>query len=111
MNAPIKHQIIEQEGTPLFVVVPYDEYLDLIGRDDDDVTIPLEVSNIASLENKSLIRAWREHLGMTQEQVAAKAGVSRQAYTQMEAKDAKPRRATLHKIAEAMGVTVEQLEE
>jgi len=73
MNAPIKHQIIEQGGTPLFVVIPYDEYLDLIGRDDDDVTIPLEVSNIASLENKSLIRAWREHLGMTQEQVAANA--------------------------------------
>ena len=95
----------------MFVLVPYEEYLQLAGETDDKVTIPLEVSKIATLEGKSLIRAWREYLDLTQEQVAAKAGVSRAAYSQMEAKDARPRRATLGKIAHALDIRVEQLEE
>lgn len=74
-------------------------------------SIPLGVSRIATLEDKSLIRAWREHLGLTQEEVASRMGVTRAAYTQMEAADAKPRRATLVKIATALGVIVEQLTE
>lgn len=111
MNTLTKHQIIEHGGQPLFVVVPYEEYLLLTDQADEDVTIPLEVSKIARLEDKSLIRAWREHLGLTQEQVAAKVGVSRQAYTQMEAKGARPRRITLLKIAAALDVQPEQLTE
>lgn len=111
MNTPTKHQIIEHGGQPMFVIVPYEEYLELTGQDDDNVTIPLEVSKIALLEDKSLIRAWREHKGMTQEQVAGLVGVSRAAYGQMEARDAKPRRATLNKIAAALGVQVDQLTE
>lgn len=95
----------------MFVIVPYAEYLELTGRPDEEVTIPLEVSKIATLEDKSLIRAWREHLGLTQEDVAGKMNVSRAAYAQMEAKDANPRRATLAKIAAALGVMVDQLAE
>jgi DNA-binding XRE family transcriptional regulator len=113
MNTHTKHQIIEHGGKPLFVIVPYEEYVELTGEehDDDDVLIPLEVSKIANLEDKSLVRAWREHLGLTQEEVATRAGISRPAYAQMEAKGAKTRRATLAKIAKAMGVEVDQLTE
>jgi len=109
MNIHTDHQIIEHGGHPVFVLVPYEEYLELTGEAADEVTIPLEVSKIATLEDKSLIRAWREYLDLTQEQVAARAGVSRAAYSQMEARDARPRRATLGKIAQALGVRVEQL--
>lgn len=109
MSEPTRHQIIEHGGKPLFVVVPYAEYLELTGRADEEVTIPLEVSRIALLEDKSLIRAWREHLNLTQEEVASRIGVSRQSYTQMEARDARPRRATLGRIAKALGVQVDQL--
>lgn len=110
MSTPIKHQIIEHGGKPVLVLVPYAEYLELTGGD-DSVTIPLEVSEIATMEDKSLIRAWREHLGLTQEQVAERIGVSRPAFAQMEAKGASPRRATLAKIAAALGVQVAQLSE
>ena len=105
------HQIIEREGTPLFVVVPYDDYVEMTGEEDigDEATIPLEVSKIANLEDKSLIRAWREHLGLTQEEVAARMGVTRAAFAQMESLDANPRRTTLERIAQALGVTWEQL--
>lgn len=109
MSAPTKHQIIEHGGEPLYVLVPYAEYMELTGEMDGEVTIPLEVSKIATLEDKSLVRAWREHLGLTQEDVAGRMGVTRAAYAQMEAANANPRRATLAKIANALGVRVEQL--
>ena len=98
----------------MFVIVPYDEYLDLThegDEDDDHVTLPAEVVEIALVEQKSLIRAWREHLGLTQEELAARMGISRPAFAQMEAKGAKPRRVTLHKIAKALGLEVGQLTE
>ena len=55
------------------------------------------------------MRAWREHLGLTQAEVAARANMTQGAYAQME-NSAKPRRASLKKIAKAMGLTVEQLD-
>ncbi|QLA20477.1 helix-turn-helix domain-containing protein [Desulfolutivibrio sulfoxidireducens] len=112
MNVPTSPQIIEHEGQPLFVVLPYAQYLALTREAvDDDVAIPWEVSKLARREKKSLMRAWREYLGLTQEAVAARAGISRGAYAQMEAKGAKPRRVTLLKIATALGVRPEQLTE
>jgi transcriptional regulator with XRE-family HTH domain len=57
------------------------------------------------------MRAWREYPGLAQEAVAARAGISRGAYAQMEATGAKPRRATLLKIAGALEVRPEQLTE
>lgn len=107
------HQIIARDGIPLFVVVPYDEYVEMAGQDDgvsnEEVTIPLEVSKISNLEDKTLIRAWREHLGLTQEEVATRMGVTRAAFAQMESPEANPRRTTLERIAQALGVTWEQL--
>lgn len=111
MSTPTKHQMIEHGGQPLFVIVPYEEYQELTGQKEKRGNIPVEVAEIALLEEKSLIRAWREHLGMTQERMAAKIGVTRPSFAQMEAFGAKPRRATLAKIAAALGVTVEQLED
>ena len=111
MNGPTKHQIITSpDGTPLFAVVPREEYREVFeGRPDDEVTIPHEVIVIEDETGCGLIRAWRDHLGLTQDEVARRMGVSRQAYLQMEARRARPRVATLKKIAAAMGVEWEQL--
>ena len=75
----------------------------------EEVFLPLEVSKIANLEDKSLVRAWREHLALTQAQVAARMEVSRAAYAQMESKTTRLRVATLKKIAAALGVEWEQV--
>lgn len=74
-----------------------------------DISIPREVSELASNGRKSLARAWREHLGLTKEQVAKRMGISPAALEQIEARSAKPRKATLAKVAMALGVKVEQL--
>ncbi|WP_243367322.1 helix-turn-helix domain-containing protein [Fundidesulfovibrio soli] len=75
----------------------------------DTTNIPQEVAELAGSGRKSLSRAWREHLGLTKEQVAARMGISKAALEQIEARTAKPRRATLAKVAAALGVDVEQL--
>lgn len=112
MNAPIKHQIIEDGGHPLFVLVPYKEYLALIDEDSsEDVTIPLAVSKAANMEGKSLIRAWREYKGLSQAEVAKRLEVSRPAYAQMEEKGANLRPTTVHRLAAALEVPWEQLRE
>jgi DNA-binding XRE family transcriptional regulator len=108
MSTPIKHQIIEQDGRPLFVVVPYDDYLELTGE--ATATIPHEVVRRTILEGISLMRAWREHKGLTQATVAEAMGVSQAAYAAMERPDARPRHVTLQKVARAMGLVAEQLQ-
>ena len=55
------------------------------------------------------IRAWREHLNLTQEEVAKRLGISQPAFAQQESV-AKPRRATRARIAGAFGIHADQLE-
>ena len=71
--------------------------------------IPHEVVS-AMLENDwSLLRAWREYLGMTQKQVADHAGITQAALSQMEAGEQRLRKATREKLAAAMGLIPGQL--
>ena len=112
MIVPIRHQIIEKDGSPAFAVVPYEEYLELIGaKRDEDVTLPHEVVKKTALEGKSLIKAWREHLGLTQAEVARRMEVSQSAFAQMEKPGAALRLTTIKKVAGALGVEWEQIRE
>jgi ribosome-binding protein aMBF1 (putative translation factor) len=108
----VEHQIIRQSGKPAFAVVPYDQFLKLLARADagtEEATIPHEVVKAHIEGGVSLVRAWREHLGLTQEELAGRAGMSQPAVAKLEASTARPRRATLQKLAEALGLKVEQL--
>lgn len=73
------------------------------------VTIPHEVVELVHLQGLSMIRAWREHLGLSQREVAGRMGVSQPAFAKMEAPGVTPRLPTLKKIAAALGVEWEQL--
>lgn len=112
MTAPTEIQTILQNGKPAFVVIPYEEYLrpvpDATKRIPDDGTVPHEVMRYVLRENYSLPRAWREYLGFTQADVAARMHITQSALAQMETSN-RPRRATLEKLATALGVSVEQL--
>jgi hypothetical protein len=58
MGAPIKHQIIEKDGKPLFVLVSYEQYIKTTQRleRDDETTIPRKVVELSVLGNKSPMR-------------------------------------------------------
>ncbi|MCP4116926.1 MAG: helix-turn-helix transcriptional regulator [Desulfobacteraceae bacterium] len=108
MKAHTDVQIIKQNGIPAFAVIPYDEYLKLVPPKDED-TIPHEVVELVIKKGFNLLKAWRSYLGMTQKQVAKKAGITQAALSQMEKTDNELRTATLEKLATAMDITVEQL--
>ncbi len=62
----------------------------------------------AEVDGASAIKAWREYLHLTQAEMAARLGVTQAAFAQMESA-ARPRKATLQKVADAMGLTLEQV--
>lgn len=61
-------------------------------------------------EGFSPIKAWREHLGVTREELGRRLAVSPAAVTQLEARSARPRAATLKKVAAVLGIDWELLQ-
>ncbi|WP_347333647.1 helix-turn-helix domain-containing protein, partial [Ralstonia pseudosolanacearum] len=87
MNAPTgtNVQLIHgPDGAPAFVVIPYAEYI--AGRMQDRSLIPHAVIE-RTVEGATPVRAWREHLGLTQAEVAGRLGISQPAYAQQESSD------------------------
>lgn len=108
MNAHTEFQIIlGKDGKPAFVVVPFEEF-EKMKSVQNASTVPNNVVNLSFDKNLTPMAAWREHLGSTQVQVASRMNITQAAYAQME-RVKKPRKATLQKVADALGLTVEQL--
>ena len=103
-----KHQIIELEGQPVFALLPYNDYIAMLEQNDEGITIPHEVVGLSL--KYSFVRAWREYLGLTQQEMASRMKISQPAYSKLEDKNATPRFATLKRIADAMGLDVRQLD-
>jgi DNA-binding XRE family transcriptional regulator len=107
MNAPTNIQVINgPDGKPAFVVIPYADY---VKSREEDTYIPHEVVTLMVDNDWTITRAWREHLGITQAEMAERLGVSQSAYSQQEA-NPKNRKSTREKIAEALGILPEQLD-
>jgi len=128
MNTHTSHQIVTHNGTPVAVVIPYEEYLKLTGignaEDREDILSDAEIDAVRNdphtipddvvgmmLKNKfSIIRAWREYLGLTQGDVAQAMHVSQPVYARMESGKVNPRISTLRRIAKALGIDAAQME-
>lgn len=107
MNAPTNIQVINgPDGKPAFVVIPYAEYV--ASHVEERGLIPHAVIE-RTVDGATPARAWREHLGLTQAEVAARLGISQSAYAQQEGSD-KLRKASRMKIAAALGISAEQLD-
>lgn len=105
-------QIIYQDDKPVFAVIPWDEYQDLLRNqvpDESDIWFPNDVVKANALDGDCLIKAWREHFGLTQAELAEKAGMKQSSLAQLEKAETTPRKATLAKLAKAMDISVEQL--
>jgi DNA-binding XRE family transcriptional regulator len=108
MNAPTNIQtIMGPDNKPAFVVIPYADYVAQYARAND--LIPHEVVRRALADDVPPARAWREHLGLTQAEVAERLGISQPAYAQQEA-STRNRKNTRDKIAAALGITPAQLD-
>ena len=100
-------------GKPAFAVVPFAQFEKMARQytpDESDVTFPHEVVK-ANVNGDSLIKAWREYLGLTQQKLANRLQISLPAMAKLEKPDANLRKNTLKKVAAALKLAVEQLEE
>jgi len=70
--------------------------------------IPNPVVGRRIMDEVSMLQAWREHLMLTQTEMAERMGISQAGYAQIEAAK-RPRKAKLQKAADALGITLEQL--
>ena len=120
MIEPTIIQTIYQGGVPAFVVLPFLDFArehpkeaELIQakspRIPEGPYIPHEVVSMHIDEEITYLRAWREYLGLTQAEVAGKAGITQAALSQMESGESKLRKSTRVKLAAAMGLNAEQL--
>lgn len=89
------------DGLPAFVVIPYADYTR--AQEDGEAYVPHEVISLMVDHDWTATRAWREHLGLTQQQVAERLHISQSAYAQQE-NGKKLRKATREKIAAVLGV-------
>lgn len=115
MNELTNYQIIQQSGKPAFVVIPYDEFMANFQTKEATIVenglIPHEIVERNALNGVPLIKAWREYLGMTQQELANKSDMKQSSLARLETKPISPRKNTLMKLAKAMNLSVEQLEE
>ena len=113
MSKLIEYQTIEHCGHPAYVLVPWEEWSrikPLLEAEKARASgIPQEVVEAHVLRNEPLIKAWREYLGITQEELASRLDVSQAAVAKFERPNARLRAVTLNKIASAMGLPGEQL--
>ena len=112
MKTHTNYQIINDlQGMPAYVLVPYHEFQlkfeqPHLSLDDG---VPAEVVDLSFDHNYSAARAWREYLGLTQSEVAARMGISQSAYSQHE--NAEQLTQTMRtKVAMALGIKAEQLD-
>lgn len=94
------------DGAPAFVVVPYAEFVRRFAG--GEALIPHEVVS-ATVDGATPMKAWREYLGLTQAEVAARLGISQAAYAQTEAAQ-RPRKATTVRVAAALRISIEQID-
>lgn len=89
---------------------PVRDYVDgcVAGHVADPEPIPHEVVS-ATVDGAAPSRAWREHLGLKQAEIAARMGISQAAYSQLEAKK-RLSKSSREKIGAALGITAGQLD-
>jgi ribosome-binding protein aMBF1 (putative translation factor) len=100
--------IKDASGAIQYVVVPYADFLRMSSR--VETAVPNEVVERVIMDKLTPIRAWREYLGVTQSEVAARMEISQAALAQIESPEARPRKTTLRRVAQALGIQLEQLD-
>lgn len=124
----MKAQIIKKDGKPEYAVIPYADYLRLLEALEDkaDAAIIAEFHEAyeagrefmvpekilrRELEGESSIKLWREHRGLTQQELATRAGISKPYLSQVETGKRKGAVETRSAIARALGVPLDVLVE
>ncbi len=122
----MKAQIIEKNGRPEFAVITYADYrhfLELLEDEADAHTIaefheayaagceflvPDDIMR-RELAGESSIKLWREHRGLTQQELAKRAGISKPYLSQIETGKRQGTVETLSALARSLDVPLDVL--
>ena len=122
----MKAQIIEKDGRPEFAVIPYADYRHFLELLEDEVDarvigefheaytagreflVPDEIVR-RELAGESSIKLWREHRGLTQQELATRAGISKPYLSQIETGKRQGTVETLSAIAHSLDVPLDVL--
>lgn len=120
-------QIIERDGKPEYAVVPIELYRQLLTLVEDaediraanialqelnageDEAIPAAVARRLLSGTEHPLRIWREHRGLTQEALAAQAGVGKSYLSQIEAGKKTGSARILRTLAQILRVDMDDL--
>jgi DNA-binding XRE family transcriptional regulator len=122
----MKAQIIEKNGNPEFAVIPYEDYqhfLQLLEDEADagvvaefheaytagrEFLVPDEIVR-RELAGESPVKLWREHRGLTQQELANGAGISKPYLSQIENGKRQGTLETLSALARVLQVPLDLL--
>jgi DNA-binding XRE family transcriptional regulator len=119
-------QIIKRDGKPEWAVLPYEHYLKLVEqtellediRDFDRISAAIERGEeelipadvvYAILDGVNPIKAWREYRGLTQQQLADAAGISKPYLSQIETGRRKGTTEILSAIAKTLNISLDEI--
>lgn len=107
-------QIIKTNHGPAYAVwvLPYSDYKKLsrkLHHEEKKETVPHEVVSYMIDHDCSIVKAWRCYLKKSQKAVAAKMGITQGTYSTIENSKTN-QKATLDKLAAALGISVGQLD-
>jgi DNA-binding XRE family transcriptional regulator len=126
MNIPTDHQTITTPAGERLVVLPESDYLAMVEAAElandvaaierfkaklakgEEELVPATVVN-AILEGANPVRVWREYRGLSAKELAERAGVAAAYISQIETGLREGRLRTMSKIAEALGVGLDDL--
>jgi DNA-binding XRE family transcriptional regulator len=118
-------QVIEKNGQPEWAVIPYEEYEQFVEAMEmlDDLRafdaakqriaageelVPSQIT-YAILDGANPIRVWRVYRGLTQQQLADQAGIRKPYLSQLESGKRTGTTEVLNSLAQALGLTLEDL--
>lgn len=81
----------------------------LLPLKNDDAIIPHSVARAVSVGGKSMLQAWREYKALTQAELALAVAMSQPAIAQLEKSTSLMRESALKKLAQGLGIELEQL--
>jgi DNA-binding XRE family transcriptional regulator len=124
----MKAQIIKKNGQPEYAVIPYADYLRLLEAFEDkadaaavaefqeayragrELLVPAEILR-RELEGESPVKLWRDYRGLTQQELADRAGISKPYLSQIESGKRQGTVETLAAIARALDVPLDVITE
>jgi DNA-binding XRE family transcriptional regulator len=99
----MNHDLLHIQGKP-YVLVPLHEYRTITNPDTADITVPEDVLDELSARQDHPVRILRKFRGLTQEELAGLAGLSRPYITEIETGKKQGSVSAIQAIATALSV-------